>query len=184
MSVAWALLIIRLVVGLTLAAHGAQKLFGWFGGPGFVKVEHGFRAQGLKPARLWTALAILGEVGGGLSLAFGFLTALGAAGAIGAMVMAIRTHWTKGFFGSRGGYEYPLVLLAMGLALGLAGPGAYSLDTLFRIAWPQALVFGIFALAAVLMDVIGILMTRSATPSVSTASSRGSELPAHGGRAG
>ena len=165
MSVAWALLIIRLVVGLTLAAHGAQKLFGWFDGPGFVKVEQGFRAQGLKPAQVWTALAILGEMGGGLSLAFGFLTALGAAGALGAMVMAIRAHWTKGFFGSKGGYEYPLVLLAMSLAVGFAGPGTYSLDTLFRIAWPQALVFGVFALAAALVDGIGILMTRSATPS-------------------
>jgi putative oxidoreductase len=165
MSVAWALLIIRVVAGLTLAAHGAQKLFGWFGGPGFAKLEQGFKAQGYKPARVWVSLVILGEVGGGLSLAFGFLTPLGAAGALGAMVMAVKTHWKSGFFATKGGYEYPLALLAMSLAIGVVGPGAYSLDTLFKIALPQAQLFGVLAVAALIVDAIGILITRSAATS-------------------
>jgi putative oxidoreductase len=160
MTVAWASLIIRLVVGLTLAAHGAQKLFGWFGGPGYEKLGQGFRARGFRPVQLWTALVILGEVGGGLSLAFGLLTPLGAAGALGAMVMAIRTHWAKGFFGSKGGFEYPLALLAVSLAIGIAGPGALSLDALFKIA-PPVLLFGVLAVAALIVDVIGILITRA-----------------------
>jgi putative oxidoreductase len=171
MTVAWALLIIRVVIGVTLAAHGAQKLFGWFGGPGFAKLEQGFRTRSLRPAQLWAALAILGEVGGGLSLVFGFLTALGAAGALGAMVMAASTHWPKGFFAARGGLEYPLVLAAVSLAIGISGAGAYSLDALFKLTWPQTLVFAVFAVAALAVDAIGILMTRptptSAAPSLS-----------------
>jgi putative oxidoreductase len=159
---AWALLIIRLVAGLTLAAHGAQKLFGWFGGPGYEKVARGFDGRGLRPGWLWAGLAIVGEVGGGLALALGFLTPLGAAGALGAMVMALSTHVKNGFFNSKGGFEYPLALLAMSLAVGVAGPGAYSLDALFKIALPQVQLFGVLAVAALVVDVIGILMSRSA----------------------
>ena len=162
MSFALALLIIRVVVGLTLLAHGSQKLFGWFGGSGYAKLQQGFKAQGYRPVRLWTGLVILGEIGGGLSLAFGFLTPLGAAGALGAMVVAIRTHWKKGFFNSKGGFEYPLALLAMIVAIGITGPGAYSFDTLFGVALPEAPVFLSLALAALVVDVVGILITRPA----------------------
>jgi putative oxidoreductase len=161
-TIAWALLIIRVAAGLTLAAHGAQKLLGWFGGPGYSKLERGFGAQGFKPAWLWSALVILGELGGGLSLAFGFLTPLGAAGALGAMAMAIRTHWKNGFFATQGGFEYPLMLLAMSLAVGIAGPGSYSLDAVLKIGLPQAALFGALALAALIVDAIGILITRAA----------------------
>ena len=83
------LLILRLVAGLTLAAHGAQKFFGWFGGPGISGTLQMQGRLGLKPAPLWAALVILGEFGGGLSVAFGFLTPLGAAGMFAAMFMAI-----------------------------------------------------------------------------------------------
>jgi putative oxidoreductase len=162
MNVAWALLIIRAVAGLTLAAHGSQKLFGWFGGPGFAKLEQGFGAMGFKPAQFWVSLVILGELGGGLSLAFGFLTPLGAAGALGAMAMAARSHWKNGFFATKGGFEYPLALLAMSLAVGIAGPQAYSLDALFNIHLPVQ-VFGVLAVAALLVDVIGILISRTVT---------------------
>lgn len=165
MTIAWALLIIRVITGVTLIAHGTQKLFGWFGGPGYEKFSQGFGRQGYKPVQLWTSLAILGEIGGGLALAFGFLTPLGAAGALGAMVMAIKTHWSNGFFNMKGGFEYPLALLTMSIAVGLAGPGLYSLDHLFGIALPLAL-FIVLAVAALVVDVIGILITR---PSATTA---------------
>src|SRR5947209_11992571 len=111
-SLSLGLLVLRLVVGLTIAAHGGQKLFGWFGGPGLAKMTQGMQAQGLKPGWLWTALVILGELGGGLSFALGFLTPLGAAGIFGAMFMAaFKSHWINGFWNSKLGLEYPLVLL-------------------------------------------------------------------------
>src|SRR6266513_5634896 len=122
------LLLLRLVVGLTLAVHGTQKLFGWFDGPGLSRLRQGFAKQGFKPVWLWTSLVILGEVGGGVSLALGFLTPLGAAGIFGTMFMAtFKSHWKNGFILSKGGYEYTLVLMAVSVALGLAGPGVYSL---------------------------------------------------------
>src|SRR5690348_15491678 len=159
MAIAWALLIIRVIAGAALIGHGTQKLFGWFGGPGYAKLGQGFKAKGYRPVQLWTGLVILGEVGGGLSLVFGFLTPLGAAGALGAMVMAIRTHWSKGFFNSKGGFEYPLALLAMSVAVGIAGAGDFSLDQLLGTTLPS-LVFIILALAALIVDAVGILMTR------------------------
>lgn len=160
-----ALLLLRLVVGLTLAVHGTQKLFGWFGGPGLARLQQGFARQGFKPSWLWVGLVVLGEVGGGLSLAFGFLTPLGAAGIFGAMLMAtIKSHWKNGFIASKGGYEYTLVLMTVAIALGLAGPGPLSLDSLFGINLPEAALFGALAAAALVVDVIGLLISRSAAP--------------------
>src|SRR5437588_5297240 len=169
-----ALLILRLVVGLTLTGHGVQRLFGWFGGPGLIRLRQGFEKQGYKPVWLWISLAILGEVGGGISVALGFLTPLGAAGIFGAMFMAMfKSHWKNGFWLQKGGYEYALVLLVASIAIGLVGPGSYALDTLFGIVLPEALLFGVLAVAALLIDVIGILINRPAkvVPSESMSSS-------------
>src|SRR5258708_23512294 len=102
------LLLLRLVAGLTLAVHGAQR-FGWFGGFGFTKAAQGMQKQGFNPAWFWTSLMILGEFGGGLSLAFGFLTPLGAAGAIDAMFMPlVKVHRKHGFWTRRHGLKFHL----------------------------------------------------------------------------
>lgn len=162
-SLGLGLLIIRLVGGLTIAAHGAQKLFGWFDGPGLTKITQGFEKQGFKPTWLWVILVILGEFGGGLSVALGFLTPLGAAGMFGAMLMAIfKSHWKNGFWNSKRGLEFPLALLAMGVGIGLTGPGMYSLDALFGIALPYPVVFLVLAVAALIVDVIGLIISRPA----------------------
>jgi len=162
-SLGLGLLIIRLVGGLTIAAHGAQKLFGWFDGPGITKITQGFEKQGFKPAWLWVILVILGEFGGGLSVALGLLTPLGAAGMFGAMLMAIfKSHWKNGFWNSKRGLEFPLALLAMGVGIGLTGPGMYSLDALFGIALPYPVVFLLLAVAALIVDVIGLIISRPA----------------------
>jgi len=159
-----ALLVLRLGLGLTLAGHGVQKLFGWFGGPGLVRMRQGFEKQGLKPTWLWVALAIVGEVGGGLSVALGFLTPLGAAGIFGAMAMAtFKSHWKNGFWLQKGGYEYSLMLLIVSIAIGLIGPGRYAMDALLGIHLPEALLFSVLAVAALLVDFVGIFSSR-ATP--------------------
>ena len=160
-----ALLLLRLSAGLTIAAHGAQKLFGWFGGPGFSGTMKMQERMGLKPLPLWASLVILGEFGGGLLLALGLLTPLGAAGMLGAMFMAIaKAHWKNGFWNSKRGLEFPLQLLAAAVAIGFAGPGSYSLDALFGIALPTPLLFLILALVALIVDIIGLAISRTAAP--------------------
>ncbi len=169
-SLSVGLLILRLVAGLTLAAHGAQKLFGWFGGGGISGTLQMQGRLGLKPAPLWAGMVILGEFGGGLSVAFGFLTPLGAAAMFAAMFMAIaKSHWKNGFWNGKRGLEFPLQLLTIGVAIGIIGPGNYSLDALFGIALPEVLLFVILALACLLVDVVGLLISRPAAVAPSEA---------------
>ena len=91
------LLILRLIVGLLLAGHGAQKLFGWFGGNGLSGTAGWLESLGLRPAPFWALIAGLSEVGGGILLALGLLTPLGSLGIMASMLMAtIKVHWANG----------------------------------------------------------------------------------------
>ena len=163
------LLMLRLVAGLTIAGHGAQKAFGWFGGAGFARTASGFAQRGPQPGGLWAAIAVLGELGGGLSVATGFLIPVGAAGMVGAMVMAIaKVHWRNGFWNTKKGIEFPLQLLAAAVALGLSGAGAYSLDTLLDLHLPAG-IFLILALAALVTDGVGLALSRPAAPAAPAA---------------
>ena len=175
-AVNWGLLLLRVVGGLTIAAHGAQKLFGWFEGPGFAKFSAGFHGTGLKPGWLWTWLVIVGELGGGLSVALGLLTPLGAAGMFGAMFMAIfRAHWKNGFFNGKRGIEFPLQLLTIAVAVGIMGPRDYSLDHVLGIALPEVTLFLILVAVALIVDFIGLALGRQpavpAKPPVPTSAS-------------
>ncbi len=156
-----AFLLLRLLVGLTISTHGAQKLFGAFGGPGFKNALLFFDKQGFSPAWFWLSLACLGEFGGGLSLAAGFLTPLGAAGVFGAMLMAtFKTNWVNGFFIQKGGFEYTLLILMVSIFFGLAGPGGYSLDALLGVNLPLLVFLG-SALIAIVVVSVGILVSNS-----------------------
>jgi putative oxidoreductase len=128
------LFLIRIVLGLTLAAHGSQKLFGWFGGYGIKGTGGFFESIGIKPGALFATLAGLGETASGIGIATGFLTPLSAAVMVIVMLVAIFTvHIKKGFWNTNGGYEFPLLIIAAALALALAGPGPWSVDAfLFR----------------------------------------------------
>jgi putative oxidoreductase len=142
------LLILRLVVGLGLAAHGAQKLFGWFGGYGIVGTGQFLEQLGFRPGRLRASQAGIAELVGGLFLAAGFLTPAAAAAIVAVMlVAAVSVHVTKGFFAQSGGYEYTLVLGAAALALAFTGPGAISIDQALGLSWSGE-AWGFGALAA------------------------------------
>jgi putative oxidoreductase len=123
------LTVFRVVIGATMFAHGAQKLFGWFGGHGLDATGQAFDSMGLKPGKHSALAAGASEAGGGALLATGFLTPLGSTATIGVMSQAIRTvHKEKGFFVTEGGYEYNLALAASAFALADLGPGRVSLD--------------------------------------------------------
>ncbi len=129
------LLIARLILGLSLGAHGAQKLFGWFGGYGLKRTGGFFESLGFRPGALFALAAGLGELGGGLLTAAGFFGPVGPALIILVLLVAIFTvHWTHGFFAQSNGIELPLAYVAAALGLAFAGTGAYSLDGLFGLA--------------------------------------------------
>ena len=124
-----ALLALRLVVGLTLAAHGAQKLFGWFGGHGIDGTAAGYERMGLRPGKFNAWLAGLAECLGGLLIALGLVTPLGAAALIGVMTVAVATvHLRNGFFAAQNGFEFNLVMASAAFALAGIGAGGWSLD--------------------------------------------------------
>lgn len=132
----WALLVLRLALGLTFMAHGSQKLFGLFGGSGLAGMAGGLDKMGMHPAMLWAWLAALGEFGGGFLVATGLLTRLGALAITITMLMAIHlVHFKNGFWLSDHGYEYNLILISMGVALLIAGAGRFSVDRLIKWKW-------------------------------------------------
>src|SRR5262245_58606902 len=131
------LLLARMVLGLLMAAHGSQKLFGWFGGYGLAGTGGFFESLGFKPGRFFAAAAGTTEVAGGLLLASGLLGPLGPALIISVMVVAIATvHWPHGLFAQNNGIEVPLLYAAVAAAIALTGNGAYSLDAALELSWP------------------------------------------------
>ena len=162
------LLILRLVVGLILAGHGAQKLFGWWGGPGMNGWTQSVQKLRIRPARPWAWVAALAEFGGGILLALGLLSPVGNLAIAGSMLVAIATvHLPRGFWVSKGGYEFNLALLAAVAALALTGPGAYSLDQAFGVHLPEpaSVLIGTIAL---IIGVAVTLVTRSPQPAAET----------------
>jgi len=127
------LLLLRVVVGMTLAAHGSQKLFGSFGGHRLNGTGQFFEMLGFRSGRRYALLAGLAESGGGLLLALGLFTPLASGAAISVMVVAIfSVHIQKGFWGQNGGYEYNLILAVAALTLSFTGPGSLSVEALLN----------------------------------------------------
>ena len=129
-SSTWFTLPIRLALAAVMIAHGAQKVLGSFNGAGFSKYISGTTPFGfMRPAWLWLAAAAFSELVGGLLILIGLLTRVGAFFIACTMLTAIvGVHWSGGFFASNRGYEYPLSLLAMAVALLIAGGGQASVD--------------------------------------------------------
>lgn len=122
------LLLARVTLGLLMAAHGSQKLFGWFGGHGLEATAGFFQSLGFRPGRLMATVASALEIASGLLLALGLLSPVAAAVMVSMMIVAGSVHWPNGFFAMGNGIELN-VLYAVGAAtIALTGPGAHSLD--------------------------------------------------------
>ena len=129
------LLIARVAIGLLMAAHGTQKLLGWFGGYGLNKTGEFFVQLGFQPGRAFAAAASLTEIASGLLVALGFLGPVGPALMISVMIVAaITVHWGHGLLATTNGIELPLVYFAAAFGLALTGYGLYSLDAWLGIA--------------------------------------------------
>ncbi|MBN0044877.1 DoxX family membrane protein [Streptomyces actuosus] len=122
------LLLLRLGTGGVLAAHGAQKLFGWFGGHGIEGTGRFMESVGYSPGKVSATAAGLAEAGGGALLALGLATPAAGAAAAGAMAGAASVHTPNGFFNQEGGYEYAASLGLTAAGLAVTGPGRLSLD--------------------------------------------------------
>ncbi len=130
------LLLTRLFFGLGLAAHGAQKIFGWFGGHGLAGTAGFFEMLGFRPGRFFAAAAGLAELGGGLLLALGLFGPFGPAVMIAVMLVAALTvHLHHGFFATNNGVEMLLLYAVGALIFAFVGPGLYSLDALVGLPW-------------------------------------------------
>jgi putative oxidoreductase len=158
------LLILRVVVGLTLAAHGSQKLFGWFGGYGIAGTGSFLEQLGFRPGKVQAFFAGMAEAGGGLLLAAGLLTPFAAAAIVSVMFVAAMTvHREKGFFVQNGGLEYPMTLGTIATAVAFIGPGALSFDHALGLAW-QGESWGLAALGAGLLMGAAPLLARKKAP--------------------
>ncbi|AJS60548.1 DoxX family protein [Paenibacillus sp. IHBB 10380] len=133
MAIALGLLIIRLVVGLSFVGHGAQKLFGWFGGYGPKGTGGWMESIGIKPGVAMAVGAGLAELLGGLLFAAGLFTEVGALLIVLTMLGAIvKVHGSNGYWATANGYEYNLLLIVVAIGIALTGAGAYSMDALLN----------------------------------------------------
>jgi putative oxidoreductase len=151
----YGILLLRIILGSIISAHGAQKLFGWFGGGGPRGTAGNFAHLGFRAPILMAFAAGLAEFGGGLLIATGLLTPLAALAIAVVMLNAIGTvHWRNGFWNTAGGYEFNLLVLTAAVAIASTGPGRFSLDALIgwddNISglWWGACVIGLSALVA------------------------------------
>ena len=125
----YALVILRVVMGLVLIPHGCQKAFGWFGGLGFAKFVAIFDKIGWHPAAFWVTVVMLTEMIGGLFLALGLFTRVAALAIVIFMINAVWFTSAKGFFWTTGGLEYSLIIGVVALVFQIRGGGKCSLDS-------------------------------------------------------
>ena len=154
------ILLLRVVVGAVMAAHGVQKLFGWFGGYGLKGTGGFFDQLGFRPGIAFAAAAGLSEFLGGLLLVLGLFTPLGAAAVLGAMIVAsVGVHLKSGFFATNNGIELPFLYGLVSLGLIFIGAGKYSLDAELGFAF---LGKPTLAFALVVLTIVAAVVTLAA----------------------
>ncbi|HSU93641.1 MAG TPA: DoxX family protein [Gemmatimonadaceae bacterium] len=155
------LLIVRLVVGLLMAAHGSQKLFGWFGGHGIAGTGMFFESIGFRPGRLFAPLAATTELVSGLLVALGLLGPVGPALMLSVMIVAaVSVHWKNGIFATSNGIEVALFYGTAAVGLALIGFGSYSLDALLGLQSLYTPTWAFVALAVGVLGGVGNLLAR------------------------
>jgi putative oxidoreductase len=160
-----ALLIARLFIGLGVSVHGAQKLFGRFGGYGITGTAGFYQKLGFRPATLFVVLSGTSELVGGWLIALGLLGPVGPALGIAVMLVASLTaHKGNGFLNSNNGFELPAAYAAGALALAFTGPGGYSLDALLGLSgvWTPERAWMVIGVA--LLGALGSLALRKPAP--------------------
>ena len=155
------LLVARLILGTLMAAHGSQKLLGWFGGHGLAGTGGFFEALGFRPGILFAAIASSTEVLSGALVGLGLFGPIGPALMVSVMIVAaISVHWEHGVFAQNSGIEVPLLYAAGAVALALTGPGLFSLDELFGLQALWTPTLAVIALVIGIAGGIGNLMAR------------------------
>ncbi|HZE09606.1 MAG TPA: DoxX family protein [Gemmatimonadaceae bacterium] len=137
------LLLVRVIFGLLMAAHGSQKLFGWLGGYGLAGTGGFFETLGFRPGKQFATVASLSEFIGGLLFTFGFLGPIGPALILAVMLVAsISVHLPNGLFAATNGVEVPVLYATAVIGIALIGFGSYSLDSALGFAtfWTPALI--------------------------------------------
>jgi putative oxidoreductase len=152
------LLLLRLVIGLVMAVHGTQQLFGWFGGGGIEGTAKFFTSIGYSASTLMAVLAALSQLAGGLGLAAGLLTPLAAAAVIGAMTNAAVAISAGAFFLPRGKGEYEVVLAVAAAVIALTGPGRFSIDRRLPLLRTDRVNLGLAAIALGVLSAVLVLL--------------------------
>jgi putative oxidoreductase len=170
--VSYGLLLLRLIVGLSLGAHGSQKLFGWFGGHGPRGTAGFFGSLGFRPPLAMALLAGASELAGML-FAFGLLTPIAALAMASVMVVAVgAVHRPNGFWVTNGGYEYNLTIWTVAAAVAATGPGRFSLDHALGIAGSLSGLW--WGVGVVIVSLVGgalVVATRQPPPDEDAADS-------------
>jgi len=151
-----AVALVRAVVGLVIAAHGAQKVLGVWGGPGLAGWTQGITRMGMRPPIFWAWVSAFAELAGGVAFALGFLVPVVAAALTIQMGVAIaRAHWVKGFWNTKGGIEFPFTLGAIAAINGVADPGLYSLDRALGLPISGSGVYALVLVVGVVAYLVG-----------------------------
>ncbi|HMA02027.1 MAG: DoxX family protein [Gemmatimonas sp.] len=155
------LLVVRLVVGLLMAAHGSQKLLGWFGGHGIAGTGMFFETIGFRPGRFFATLAAATEVVSGLLVALGLLGPVGPALMLSVMIVAaVSVHWKNGLFAATNGIEVALFYGTVAAGLALIGFGRYSLDAVLGLTTLYTPTWALVALTVGILGGVGNLLAR------------------------
>jgi putative oxidoreductase len=149
------LAVLRIIFGAFVAAHGFQKLTYFWGGGGLAASSAEFRHDGFRGGKVTAFIAAGTQLAAGVALMIGFLTPIAAAGTIAVMTIATMVKLRAGFWSQNGGFEYPILLTALGIVIAFTGPGRYSIDALLGLSDVWSLWVSLAAAVAGILGALG-----------------------------